>query len=702
MKKSILELRLDYLWTCPLGERPGAARRNVKLHYAQEFWNKSPDDRVGIWGYKNAHRLEQRDPNCNEGIWGISQNRCLKMYGNLFTSEHADDDHFDINDTSQFVKAKPLRQLCYRRVTDATEAVNLIESNWPINFNCEITRDWYDPPNGDVPLSSKDSEFVASHAFCISDYNRETCRFIFPNSWGRSWGDCGWGTFPIENWDIDIIDAWDASSCGVFIPNESRGIICRGWKFGYHPESGAHCIEIYDADNDNHLAWAICEVRGSYLDVDEFFVRPESRNLGYARTLSELVKRLQGFVKRPLRLVVSFADTEDYSLGGARCVAKLFGLNLIESNVRWASMFGLNHVQNQPSRNWKPARPDSILERLRSSKEVPDEVPRQYTVFFGTDRKLIEEDMPEKGFLNERGRELRRGSCLIELPRTHKFGSVGRNWLDRFKPASQKSLRLVLNQPLDKDSFAFFAGELLRKFADDESQNLLFIHGYRCSFENAALRAAQLGYDLKIPGCTFFYSWPSAASAHGYCADEATIDTSVDYCLQFVMEILTSFPKTQLNIVAHSMGNRLTVNLFERLAQLETIPRNLGQLIFAAADIDADRFAESIKKIRHIPQRLTSYVSKGDGAIQLSELLHQYPRVGLAPPITVLPGVDTILVEGFRLFDLEGHGYFAEESTLLADMFNLIRYDSPPEKRPIMRSQSDPTTNLIYWSLPVG
>jgi hypothetical protein len=51
---------------------------------------------------------------------------------------------------------------------------------------------------------------------------------------------------------------------------------------------------------------------------------------------------------------------------------------------------------------------------------------------------------------------------------------------------------------------------------------------------------------------------------------------------------------------------------------------------------------------------------------------------------------------------LEGHGYFAEESTLLADMFNLIRYDSPPEKRPIMRSQSDPTTNLIYWSLPVG
>lgn len=702
MKKFIRELRLDYLWSCTLGERPGALRRNVKLHQAPEFFKKNLDDRIGIWGYKNAHRLEQREPNCGEGIWGISHYRCLKMYGNLFSSEHDDDDHFDVNHSSQFERAKPLRHLCYRRVVDAIEAVRLIDSNWPINFSCEITRDWYDPPSGNLPLTSKGSEFVASHAFCLSHYDHDTRRFVFPNSWGRGWGDDGWGTFPIENWDTDIIDAWDSNSCGLFIPNEWKGIVCRGWKLGYHPESSAHCIEIYDADNDNYLAWAICVVRGSYLDVDEFFVRPESRNLGYARKLSELVKRLQVLVKRPLRLVISFADTEDHSVSGAESVARLFGVNLVESNVRWAAMLGTNDATSYPSRNWKPARPDSILERLRSSKETPDEVPRQYSVFYGTDRKLIEENKPEKGFLNERGRELRRGSCLVELPKTHKFGSVGRKWLDLWRPASQKSLRLVLNQPLDKERFTFFAGELLRKFPVDESQNLLFIHGYRCSFEDAAFRAAQLGYDLKIPGCTFFYSWPSAASFHGYGADEATIDTSVEYCLQFVLEILAAFPQTPLNIVAHSMGNRLAVNLFERLAHLEPIPQNLGQLVFAAADIDVDRFADSIKKIRHLPKRLTSYVSKGDGAVQLSEILHQYPRVGLAPPITVLPGVDTILVEGFRLFDFEGHGYFAEESTLLADMFNLIRHDTPPEKRPITRSQLDPTTNLTYWSLPVG
>jgi len=55
---------------------------------------------------------------------------------------------------------------------------------------------------------------------------------------------------------------------------------------------------------------------------------------------------------------------------------------------------------------------------------------------------------------------------------------------------------------------------------------LLFIHGYNVDFEGAAIRAAQIGCDLKVPGVTAFFSWPSRGSLVSYPADEATIEAS--------------------------------------------------------------------------------------------------------------------------------------------------------------------------------
>jgi esterase/lipase superfamily enzyme len=38
---------------------------------------------------------------------------------------------------------------------------------------------------------------------------------------------------------------------------------------------------------------------------------------------------------------------------------------------------------------------------------------------------------------------------------------------------------------------------------------LVFLHGFNVTFADAAIRAAQIGCDLKVPGATAFFSWPS-------------------------------------------------------------------------------------------------------------------------------------------------------------------------------------------------
>ena len=78
-------------------------------------------------------------------------------------------------------------------------------------------------------------------------------------------------------------------------------------------------------------------------------------------------------------------------------------------------------------------------------------------------------------------------------------------------------------------SEADFWADIRREIeATDRSQrhSLVFLHGYNVSFEEAAIRAAQIGFDLKISGAVAFFSWPSQGSLLGYAADEATIEAS--------------------------------------------------------------------------------------------------------------------------------------------------------------------------------
>ena len=95
------------------------------------------------------------------------------------------------------------------------------------------------------------------------------------------------------------------------------------------------------------------------------------------------------------------------------------------------------------------------------------------------------------------------------------------------------------------------------------------MHGYNVSFDEAATRAAQLGYDLKIPGATFFFSWPSAARLDAYAADEATIEAGLPYLEQFVLLLASRFPEVPMNILAHSMGNRAVLRLLEKLCSIQ-------------------------------------------------------------------------------------------------------------------------------------
>src|SRR5205823_2642013 len=116
----------------------------------------------------------------------------------------------------------------------------------------------------------------------------------------------------------------------------------------------------------------------------------------------------------------------------------------------------------------------------------------------------------------------------------HQFGSVGSTWWERWLSGTDDRLQITRRSPLAPDKFWANLAATLRECDPHERQGLVFLHGYNVDFEEAAIRAAQIGFDLKVPGVTAFFSWPSCGTAAGYPADEACIEASEPYIAEFL------------------------------------------------------------------------------------------------------------------------------------------------------------------------
>jgi esterase/lipase superfamily enzyme len=196
-----------------------------------------------------------------------------------------------------------------------------------------------------------------------------------------------------------------------------------------------------------------------------------------------------------------------------------------------------------------------------------------------------------------------------------------------------------------------------------------------------------------------FFSWPTKGKWWGYSADEATIDVIEDTLREFLVKLTQQSGAEELHLISHSMGNRALLRVMESLSRDKEFLANkrFGQIVLAAPDVDIDQFQRLAKAYAGMGKRTTLYMSPMDLALRASSVIHDYPRVGFFPPITVLPHIDTIKVENFDL-NLLGHDYYASAEALLYDMSQLIKTNADPDIRPRLKRHLTPNM-LPYWQI---
>lgn len=320
-----------------------------------------------------------------------------------------------------------------------------------------------------------------------------------------------------------------------------------------------------------------------------------------------------------------------------------------------------------------------------------------YPVWFGTNRKPKGD-----GFTGERFERVTRGRVEVHVPEAHRFGETGTPFWKKLLRFDLRDDTLRIQRIANLEREAFF-GEIKQAMQDsrtsgDRPHALFFLHGFNVSFEEAAIRAAQIGYDLKVPGATAFFSWPSRGTVAAYPADEASIEASEGAITEFLVDFTTHCGAEQIHVIAHSMGNRGLLRALQRIAaNAQTRGKvKFGQILLAAPDVDHDLFLDLARLYPEHAERTTLYASDGDLPVHVSAKLHDAPRAGYFTPYTVAPDIDTVAVPDFDV-DLLGHSYFAQAEALLHDIYDLMRHGEAPGKR--QRIGQAHHEGAIFWKL---
>jgi len=306
---------------------------------------------------------------------------------------------------------------------------------------------------------------------------------------------------------------------------------------------------------------------------------------------------------------------------------------------------------------------------------------------------------PDRNYGNQRG-ELEMGICEVSIPKRHQAGEVERPSVFRFEFVENPEEHVVLLDVEEQPADTFYASLRARIDASGKREAFVFVHGFNFTFEEAAHRTAQLAFDLKFDGAPIFFSWPSQGGLLQYSIDETNVAWAVPHLKEFVTGIARESGAEAVHLIAHSMGNRALTSALQLLSyEMQNEPPMFREVVLTAPDIDADVFRRDVAPaIVSTADRVTLYASSNDEALKLSKTIHGHRRAGESGSnLLVIPGVETIDVSTVDT-SLLGHDYYGDNTSVIADMLDLINESKPAElRRWLQPMRSEPLGELIYW-----
>lgn len=353
---------------------------------------------------------------------------------------------------------------------------------------------------------------------------------------------------------------------------------------------------------------------------------------------------------------------------------------------------------------------------------------KQMSIFYATDRQFDEQADDPGGYNRLRSGTLELGQLQIELGDDHAWDRL--NDAAQAKPNGKQprpSIAAIHRQATmpwtsagrpkqgdhDRPEAAFMLNLEAAVRASKGKAITIYIHGFKNSFEKAALTTAELSLYSAGLGPFILYSWPSYDNLFEYSHDRDSVRFTTAHARRFV-ELLANeitagrLSANKINIIAHSSGAEVAASVLRELGLMShswTPERrkkhwHIGDILLVAPDISTDAARERILKedLRGMYDRIVVYTSMRDSALRwASRFLYRVTRIGSVREDTLTEAdrywlnhtknLSLINIDAQPNGDPVTHSHHRYSGATLSDLILCLRSDLPPQERGLVRQE---------------
>ncbi|MCH2164483.1 MAG: alpha/beta hydrolase [Marinovum sp.] len=304
---------------------------------------------------------------------------------------------------------------------------------------------------------------------------------------------------------------------------------------------------------------------------------------------------------------------------------------------------------------------------------------------FVTNRNLTGEDDPESYFGDERGSE-RSGWCHVRQTKVPALSSISE--AAPFRIPGEFLKVTDIREALRSEVYSALEA------VDIKRAPVLYTHGYNVGFEKGCRRATTLQNNANLKDGFLWFSWPADGIPTNYMRDETDLYWSAPSLADLIAEMSQRFDPQGINVTGHSLGGRgVALALYVMAAQHPGVA--LNNVVLLAPDMDFGTFVRILPSIRGLAKRIAIYTTVDDRALEVSERLHGYRRLGQSGnPVELLEGVEVVDISELPIDSATGHLYHIYGARVGNDLDQLLNQGLGAEQREGLRKIGD-----NHWSM---
>lgn len=308
---------------------------------------------------------------------------------------------------------------------------------------------------------------------------------------------------------------------------------------------------------------------------------------------------------------------------------------------------------------------------------------KDHTILVATTR--ARDPRPGTYFGGERSQSINYAKLTVAVPPAHVPGEI--EWPSR--APGDPMTDFVVRDAAYLDSEGEFIKALNAQLAmrpPGRRKVLVFVHGYNTMFAEGLYRNTQIVHDAEAPAVPVLFTWASRGNLTDYVYDSNSATAARDE-LERTLRLVFASNVDEINILAHSMGNWVTVEALRQIKISANKPpiRKLGAVVLAAPDIDIDVFKAQMRRFGKPRKPFFIVLSRDDKALRFSNFIAGgKQRLGAYSDDAELTALGAVVIDmtDVEADDPSNHAKFAQLAEIAPEMRQVLARGVAEQGRP--------------------